>query len=173
MDVHRHRSGCGPDHEEPTDRRHVEQDDVLQPERVRGLQGEEAEQQHERPDAEDRGERDRHCDEDERRPHGGPLRQLAARDRPQPLHRMPPVEIGVAQVVQQVRGARGGAVGDEGDERLHPLLPHADLRCEDDACENERVLRPLPRTQGDERGVRPAARERELECLDNRHRRGC
>ena len=56
-----HGRGAGrrPDHEQAGDRGDVEKGDVLEPERVRRLQREEAEQQSEGPDAEQRREHQR------------------------------------------------------------------------------------------------------------------
>ena len=42
LDVDRDRAGRGPDHEERRDREHVDEDDVLQPQRVGGLERDEA-----------------------------------------------------------------------------------------------------------------------------------
>ena len=67
------------------------------------------------------------------------------------------VGLPVEHVVDQVGGARGGAVGDEGRRRLQPAVGVPELRGEDDAGEDEQVLRPLLRPHGDERGPRGGA----------------
>src|ERR1700746_256204 len=65
----------------------------------------------------------------------------------------------VAHVVDEVRGARGCAVRGEGGDRLEPAERISDIGGEDDAGEEEQVLRPLSRPHGDERrDKRTAAR---------------
>ena len=57
------------------------------------------------------------------------------------------VTLDVAYVVDEVRGARCRAVGAEARDRLHPADSVAELRGEDDAREDEQVLRPLVRAR--------------------------
>jgi hypothetical protein len=86
---------------------------------------------------------------------------------------MEPVELDVAQVIEQISRARGGAIRGERGQRLQPFPGVAGPGREDDPGEHERVLRPLPRPQSRERGTRLAARERQLESLCDGHGGGC
>ena len=142
------------DDEEPRDRHHVEQYDVLQQQRVGGLQREEDAEEEDRRDAE-------RCDEQHGREEqpcgkrlGEPWRQLAARDRPGALEWVDAVVGRVTDVVDEVARARGSAIGGQRGERLTPARQVAELCGEDDAREEQQVLRPLPRPQRDERGAR-------------------
>jgi hypothetical protein len=139
---------------------------VLEAGRVRGLEPEERGHERGRPRTQQcgrrkRGESECHCEAD-----SGAGGQLAARDRPQAFDRMIAVVDGVAHVVDEVGGARRSAVRAEGGDRLAPARGIPDLRGEDDAGEQEQVLRPLARAQRGERGARK--RSRRLQS-DNRH----
>src|SRR5213078_2217394 len=109
---------------------------------------------------EDRGNPERgneqHGAEDEQRGQGlrRPRRELPARDRPRALHRMETVVRGVTDVVDEIARARRGAVRGERGKRLAPAREVAELRGEDDSCEQEQVLRPLAWAQRDERRAR-------------------
>src|SRR5947209_8207065 len=63
----------------------------------------------------------------------------------------------VAQVVDEVRGARSGAVRNERRCRFHPFRRLPELRREQEAGEEQEVLRPLPWTQSDEGRARRSA----------------
>ena len=127
---------------------HVDENDVLQPERVRGLEaGEEAEES-DGSVAEPRRQRDREHRERRGEHECRPRRELATRDRPALLERVRAVGVAVEHVVDEVRRARGGAVRGERSSRLHPATPVAELRGEDDPREEQQVLRPLARPQG-------------------------
>ena len=136
----------GPDHEERTDREHVEQHDVLEPAACR------------RPGA--RRSRARNSDRGRaraalraaKRQRGQPRRERRAR----PAARAPRARSAaarltgwsrssstVAHVVDEVRGARDRAVGDEGCARLQPARRIAELGGEHEAGEDQQVLRPL------------------------------
>src|SRR4051794_37388504 len=68
----------------------------------------------------------------------------------------------VADVVHEVARTRRSAVRDEGGERLDPPTEIAELCGEDDAREEEQVLRPLAGPQRHERRAKRRARAREL-----------
>src|SRR5947208_15053681 len=59
---------------------------------------------------------------------------------------------GVADVVDEIGSTRRCAVRNERCDRGEPAPGVADLRREDDAREEQQVLRPLPGTKRDERG---------------------
>ena len=59
LHVHGDRARGCPDHEEPRDHEHVDEDDVLEPERVRRLQRDEGEEARDRERAEDADDRER------------------------------------------------------------------------------------------------------------------
>ena len=156
-DVDRVGAGRGADDEEPGDRHHVDEHHVLERRRVRDLERDEAGQQRHRGRAQEGRAADRSGGEKARGGERRPWRELATRKRPPPLHRVAAVVLDVPHVVDEVRGARGGAVDGERGQRLEPTAGVPDLRGEDDAGEEEQVLRPLARPRGDdERDVRPA-----------------
>ena len=138
--------------------------DVLEPGRVRRLEREEAGHERDRPGAEVRDEAEREARQDDRERDREPGGQLAARDRAQPLHRMLAVVGRVADVVREVRRARGRAVRDEGHAGVEPQARVPDLAREQQAREQEKVLRPLAGAQRDERGAPDRAR-----CGDGGH----
>ena len=159
--LHRRRSRRRADDEQPADRHHVEQHDVLERERVR------------RPEARRRcrgtgstaspsGATSSTAEKSSTAASASaqPWRKLAARDRPRALDRMHAVVRRVADVVDEVARARRRAVRGEGGERLAPAGEVAELRREDDPGEEEQVLRPLPRPQRDERRAQPASARR-------------
>ena len=161
-DVDGDRPGCRADHEQRRDDEHVDDHDVLEPQRVRGLEDDEREQARDRPWPErgrdpdrDRGE---HTGEDE----GGARAELTPGDRAAPLDRVQPVGIHVAHVVDEVGGARRGTVCGEGRERLEPAHSVAELGGEDDPGEEEQVLQPLSRTERHKRGAQWRAAARQL-----------
>src|SRR5439155_13182434 len=81
-------------------------------------------------------------------------RELPTRDGTKALQGVSPIVLGVAHVVDEVRGARSRAVGDEGGSRLHPADRVAQLGGKDEPREEEQVLRPLPRATGGNRSAK-------------------
>jgi hypothetical protein len=153
--------------EEAADRHHVEQHDMLQRQRVRRLQREERAQEEDRRKPE-RCNQQYGTEDQHRSQHlGHARRQLAPRDRTRPLDGMLPVERRVAHVVDEVARAGRGAVRGKRGEGFAPTGEIAELRREDDPCEEEQVLRPLARTQRNEgrAGQRPSLRQ-----VDDRRR---
>ena len=152
-------AGGGAQHEQAGDRHHVDEHDVLEAEAVRELEGGKRPEQPEREQAERDGQRDGGRRERKRQRDRRARRELPSRDRPQPLDRVPAVELGIADVVHEVGRAGGGAVGREGEPGLEPALGVAELRGEHDARKEEEILRPLPRAErGERRPGRAAAR---------------
>ena len=78
LHVHGDRAGGRPDHEERRDHEHVDEDDVLEPQRVRGLERDEGEEARDRGRAEAADDRERGEPERDRR------RTTAARGRSSP-----------------------------------------------------------------------------------------
>src|SRR5205085_11724519 len=102
----------------------------------------------------------------------GPRQELPPRNRTGALDGMRAIVLHVAHVVQQVSGAGGGAVRDEHGEGVEPAPAVPQLCGEDDPGEEQQVLRPLTRPQGDERGARTTTSLRKLddpEACGKRH----
>ena len=122
------------------------------------LKRDEAEDGQQRREAEQSGDDQRAGGERCRKHERALGRELAARDRPVALDGMRAVVRRVPQVVDQVRSARRRAVGNEDRRRLGPTRRVSELRREDDAGEQEQVLRPLPRAERRRRAARKAPR---------------
>src|SRR5919199_2448434 len=161
--MHRRRARRRAYDEEPGDRHHVDQDDVLQPERVRPLKCKEADEEGDGHEPERRDRDEGGGDEHGRQRERGALAQLAARNRSRALDRVRAVERRVADVVDEVGGAGGGTVARESREGVRPSPGVTELRGEDDSREEQEVLRPLPRPQSNQRGTGGATPRRELE----------
>ena len=170
-DVDRDRARRRPQDEEPRDHEHVDELEGLEAERVGRLQGDERREAGERRRAERARERER------RRARAPRRARRAARGESSPramgrerLTGWSRSDVDVADVVHEVRGARRRAVGDERRDGRDPARRVAELRGEDDAREEQEVLRPLPRPQGDERrGGRGAAARKLEDCRRLRH----
>ena len=142
MDGRRARGGA--QDEQRRDHSDVQNDDLLEGERVGDLQ------EHERQPGRGRTETEAPARARARRraasaEAASALRaeQGAARDRTEPLHGMQPVAVGVADVVDQVGGARGEAEGGERGSRLQPAAPVAEPDREQQPGEEQQVLQPL------------------------------
>src|SRR4029079_7414893 len=137
--------------EEPRDREHVDELEGLEAEGVGRLQGDERGEAGERRRPECARERERRARARPGEHPSGPRGELAAGDGTRALDGMEPVGLGIAHVVHEVRRARRRAVGEERRHGRGPARRVAELRGEDDAREEQQVLRPLTRPHGDER----------------------
>jgi hypothetical protein len=81
VDVHRLCAGARAQHEQRSDHQHVDEHDVLEPGRVRGLEHKEGGHERDRPGAEVCDEAERQAREDDCEPDCERGGQLAARDR--------------------------------------------------------------------------------------------
>ena len=168
-DVDRHGARGRAQHEADRDRQHVENDDVLQLAGVQrqqqrrmtppctpksGLQPERGRQRH---------RRQRHRPAD-----GGRHGQGPGGNRPVLLDGMAPIRLPVRDIVDQVDDARERAEDDErGDgmeHRLHVQQPLGEHQWQED----DEVLRPLRRAEGQDeaQGHRPGGRRLRIDPLD-------
>ncbi|HLX07541.1 MAG TPA: hypothetical protein VKY89_06725 [Thermoanaerobaculia bacterium] len=132
-----------PQHEEERDAHDVEDDHVLEPERVEQVQ-EEISCEHSReagpePDGQTRGGGGQHQRGGHRRRH----REGAGGQGTQALERMVPVLLAIAQVVDQIDGGGRAAEGQQGEQRPGDRGGVAEPAAEDEGRQHEEVLRPL------------------------------
>ena len=125
---------------------------MLECERVRRLQREEAAEEQDGRDPERRGAQGRRDQEQRGHSLRGPGGELTTGNRPRALDGMHPIVLRVTDVVDEVARARGRAVGGERGQGFAPARKVPELRREDDPREEKKVLRPLARAQRDERG---------------------
>lgn len=179
-------AGQHPQHEAAGDGQDVDDDDVLEDERVGQLQAQIAQRRHHDPRAGpgDRGQpvelaagqqecrRDAGQRQQRRHPHRRRARQLAAGQRTEPLLGVPAIALDVGEVVDEVDGARDGAERQERHEGAGELRAAAELPCQQQGGKHERVLGPLARPQaGHHRPPqRAAARLRRARRGSERHR---
>ena len=146
VDVHGLGAGDGAEHEADGHRQHVEDHDVLEPERIRHEEHAVGERDHPEPQRQAKRRAEAHEQE-----HDGEGRRRAARqgargDGAVPLHGVLPVLVHVGEVVDQVDRAGERAEDGEGRERRPDERAEEVLR-EGDRGEDEEVLHPLPRAQ--------------------------
>src|SRR5262245_28594111 len=148
--IHGRSARDGTDDEQRGDDEDIEQDDVLELQRVRELKGKERRDQAQREQVECDADPERKEREDACRSERQRRRNLAAGDRTGSLDRMEPIEGSVADIVHEVGGARRSAERGEAGNGLGPAHRVTDPGPEDDSREDEEVLDPLSGTQRDE-----------------------
>ena len=169
--VRRGRAAEHPQHEPGRHDQHLEERDVLEPERVK-----ERRAQVGRRRGDEQRLADHHAgpDREQRREHGEHdrvlLGQRARGDRPVPLHRVPPVPLHVDDVVDEVHRRRRAAEGEHGQQRVAEAVIAAERRARQRRREHQQVLRPLPGPGRPDGRARPA-RRRERRDRRSGHRR--